>query len=473
MASQQTLIAETIRGMKLALKRRDDDSDSDTSIRQHTNRGNKLKRKAHNIRSGRLDTTGGQPYKKRINHAGYQRTIIHENPPRFDIDGDPVDPEEDYDEDNASPIEDNPFGETKLEELLMPLTSAPDLANHPSLSIPYTTKHITEMAENARQMLHREREILWRMKAYLQRFRGDELWAPLENLESAQDMLLLENDAMDFFNETKSVDTSASALGSTRAASPPSIVAKVNGLSHTLGTQIQDAQMNGIAAADMAQQDSGNGNGETDTAMTNGNDYTKEQTNGHVPAAKDEQTPHVNGNANEEADEAGADVDADATPSHAMTTRAKARTPPPSDGMQSEAPSSPGSLPSISAFFLPPATAVPDQSLGLPAQEADDTRRAMLLYVQKQEEVVRGTEQLLHGLLRADRARNEVFAWCRTEAHVGELSDGEDWYDRETWGLEADLVKGKEEEEQEDETKRRGRRREAKGRNAAAGTGAA
>lgn len=40
------------------------DSDSDDSIAQPTNRGNKLKRKAANVREGRLDTTGGRSYKK-------------------------------------------------------------------------------------------------------------------------------------------------------------------------------------------------------------------------------------------------------------------------------------------------------------------------------------------------------------------------------------------------------------------------
>jgi len=39
--------------------------------------------------------------------------------------------------------------------------------------------------------------------------------------------------------------------------------------------------------------------------------------------------------------------------------------------------------------------------------------------------------------------------WCKAEGHVGEMSDGEDWYDREEWGLEQDLVKGREEEDDE------------------------
>jgi len=147
-------------------------------------------------------------------------------------------------------------------------------------------------------------------------------------------------------------------------------------------------------------------------------------------------------------------------PSHAMTTRAKARTPPTPGSRDSQSASpAPSSIPSINHFFIPPTTSLPDRDFGLPASEAEDTRRMLLLYVQKQEEVVRGTEQLLLGLLKADRIRKEVWKWCRAEGHVGEMSDGEDWYDKEQWDLTADLVKGKEEEDVEDEGVRKGRRR--------------
>lgn len=64
---------------------------------------------------------------QRINHAGYERAIIHENPPLYDIDGDPVDADEEYDEDLVSAVEENPFGETKLEGTL----------NHGSAVTPY------------------------------------------------------------------------------------------------------------------------------------------------------------------------------------------------------------------------------------------------------------------------------------------------------------------------------------------------
>lgn len=61
--AQQMHIAETIRSMKLAMKRRADDSDSDADI-PRTNRGNKLKRKAKHVQQDRLDDTGRVSYRK-------------------------------------------------------------------------------------------------------------------------------------------------------------------------------------------------------------------------------------------------------------------------------------------------------------------------------------------------------------------------------------------------------------------------
>ncbi|KAF2222943.1 RXT2-like protein [Elsinoe ampelina] len=473
---QHIAIAETIRSMKLALKRKADESDSDEEIRQHSNRGNKLKRKAHNVREGRLDTSGGQSYRRQINHAGYQRYIIHENPILYDHDGDVVDPDDDYDEDNTSPVEDNPFEETLLENILMPLTSPAELADHPALSAPYTTRHITEMAENAQEMLHRERETLAQLKALLETFRGDERWVPLEATETAHDPLLLEGDGVDPFHEDKSVNHSLTTLDPSADGSVDGISpmvghhSKLNGTgSNMLGIQIQANTANGVEAVDMAREKStiktnGNTTGSTqkDAAPTNGihkPDQTSE-TNGDAMDT-DDVLKQTNGD-----DPHNPDFDPDTQPSHAMTTRAKARTPPPDEAPHSIL--SDTSSHAISAFFLPPTSALPDQTLGLPLSEADETKRALLLYVQKQEEVIRGIEQLLFGLLKADRMRKEVMKWCKADGHVGELSDGEDWYDKDEWGLVEDLVKGKEEEEVEDEGKRRGRRREGKGRNTGA-----
>lgn len=117
--------------------------------------------------------------------------------------------------------------------------------------------------------------------------------------------------------------------------------------------------------------------------------------------------------------------------------------------------------PEIHPLFLIPEKAIPDKNYGLPPSEAEETRRLLMAYVQKQEEVVRGAEKLYEGLMQAERQRKTVFRWCKAEGHVGEMSDGEDWYDKDEWGLEDNLRKGHNDEE-EDTTvagkKTRGRR---------------
>lgn len=83
--------------------------------------------------------------------------------------------------------------------------------------------------------------------------------------------------------------------------------------------------------------------------------------------------------------------------------------------------------PNIHPLFMIPNEAIPDHDFGLPPNEAEETRRMIILYVQKQEEVCRGAEKLYEGLLQADRQRKTVLKWCKAEGHVGEMSDGEDW----------------------------------------------
>lgn len=105
----------------------------------------------------------------------------------------------------------------------------------------------------------------------------------------------------------------------------------------------------------------------------------------------------------------------------------------------------------IHPIFHPPANAHPDKG-GLSEAEAEEMRRLVALYVQKQEEVCRGAHKLHEGLLRAERLRQTVLKWSKFEAHCGasrDLSDGEDWYDKEEWGLTEDLKKGQDEEEED------------------------
>ena len=75
---------------------------------------------------------------------------------------------------------------------------------------------------------------------------------------------------------------------------------------------------------------------------------------------------------------------------------------------------------------------------------------------------MRGYEAVLGKLIRAKRMRGKVWQWAKTEGHVGELSDGEDWIDAEAWGLQpGDLKKGTDEDnnEAQEDTGRKAKRR--------------
>ena len=338
------------------------------------------------------------------------------------------------------------------------------------------------MAENARKTLQREREALWQMKQLLQRFRGDEAWIPLEKTETAHDGLLLDNEGMDSLQDDRSYNESTINLNDGESLSAAMALPQENGTEHNLAkVSAQLEEMHGIQAIDMARGKM-RMKPEAQLGMTNGHSELSNRQSAQQPsvdamvidsadaAKKDEPTTHTNGEqVNEQAGQNGGgdgvetgDTNAASVPeqpSHAMTTRRKARSPTPDSQRSASASPVPSSIPSINNFFIPPTDSLPDRDFGLPAPEAEETRRMVLLYVQKQEEVVRGTEQLLMGLLKADRRRKQVWQWCKSEGHVGEMSDGEDWYDKEQWGLSADLLKGKEEEDVEDEGVRKGRRR--------------
>lgn len=138
-------------------------------------------------------------------------------------------------------------------------------------------------------------------------------------------------------------------------------------------------------------------------------------------------------------------------PPHRMKTRAQAQAASEkSTSSRTRSTSVASSVPpSIHPLFLIPQHAHPDRDFGLSPNEAEEMRRTVMLYVQKQEEICRGAEKLYYGLLKADRMRKTVFKWCKAEGHVGEMSDGEDWYDKEEWGLDEDLRKGHDEEEED------------------------
>lgn len=136
---------------------------------------------------------------------------------------------------------------------------------------------------------------------------------------------------------------------------------------------------------------------------------------------------------------------------HSSNSHSNAPTPPLSPASSSTTTSSSSQL-QIDPLYLVPRSANPSNSAktfpGLLPEEALETRRLLTLYIQKLEESVRGYEAILSKLLTAQRLRTEVLEMCKTEVHVGELSDGEDWIDAERWGLQpGELRKGKDEDD--------------------------
>jgi hypothetical protein len=182
--------------------------------------------------------------------------------------------------------------------------------------------------------------------------------------------------------------------------------------------------------------------------MSNGivieNGNTEPITNGaaHI---QDTPEPHQNGGA--PPSPPGDDISDTASQltAHRMTTRARAQaasTPSP--------PPSPSSIVNpIHPIFTFSTDSLPHRDFGLPAAEAEDTRMLLMAFVSKQEEISKTATELYMGMMQGERMRQDVFKWSKAEAHVGEMSDGEDWYDREEWNLEQDLDKGKDEDEDE------------------------
>lgn len=437
-------------------------------------------------------------------------------------------------------------------ELLAPLTSAADLPTHPSLSVPYRSKTLSDMVQQACTMLHRERKTLWGVKQLLTKLRGDETWIPCGNIESEIDNIIF---------DTKSIYQEAAKLG-IRSASFDFDDQRQNNESGSSRADKQDnpptkddhqkfssgAQMNATSEASIKADinieadppDSGQNvapghvfdipaGGKADFEVIDAKDHPDEETplaekhssnelgrsenyptrisesagsdpnltNGapssepldvaqdvkminSAPrdrqAQEDEKIHLVDGKpaastngvliASDGKTEKGEGSvgEGDVKPApHRMRTRAQAQAA--SDKTASSRTRSvspvPWVPPPVHPLYLMPASARPDRNFGLPAEEAEEIRRMVMLYIQKQEEVCRGAEKLYIGLLRADRMRKTVFKWCKAEGHIGEMSDGEDWYDKEEWGLDEDLRKGHDDEEDDAATqvkKTRGRR---------------
>ncbi|KAI0973249.1 RXT2-like protein [Xylaria arbuscula] len=483
MASQHVIFSETILAMKKARKRRAYDSDSDSEVDYHGNRGHKLKRRARFAHEGQLVAPSGpEVYREIVNHAGYQRTIISRNPPLIDDEGYEIDSDDDDEHildamNNATEF--NPYANIRLENVLAPLTAVTDLPTHQTLSRPYTSKTLTELTKQSCSLMHKENAALWKIKHLQTKLVGDHNWVPCELMVGPNDIELFNDDYVDGIQGSLKSDGGIQMLENAQNKEKSNGVSTVNGHSRLPYTHESRQNLSTPETADAAMADAGplptsnnkrngdqssdydNKEQEADGSMAKDAD-TQPQSNGQAAIRGEThgpEPPPINGQKTNGSTVIG---DLEKTKSQVVNANdAAGRTTNEISRPMSIISDSTNDLP-IHPMFLPPRSARPDRDLGIPEIEAEDMRRMFQLFVQKQEEVCRGVKRLYEGLLRAERMRMTVLQWSKYEAHVGsnrDMSDGEDWYDKEEWGFDEDLKKGQDEEEDEPQTTKKTRTR--------------
>jgi hypothetical protein len=344
------------------------------------------------------------------------------------------------------------------------LTAASELPHHPTLSKPFLSNTLTDLTRQAGEMVQKERASLWRIKHLLTRISGDDTWIPCEIVES-------ENDFKFFVDEP--FQQRGNQVGR--------IMLKED--ADGVSTETISEEEGPLIADDNQSKHKGSGefSGDGDSAITSNGNITS--FNKQDSAALEEPSDDPAGEGHHPPADGAMDLDTGAEPAqteknrenqpaleagerdpevgegedlpapHRMRTRAQAQAASDSNTSRARSGTPDSNMDSfIHPFFLAPQKSFPDRDLGLPQHEAEETRRLLQLYIQKQEEVCRGAQRVYDGLLKADRYRHLVMKWSKAEAHVGvnrDMSDGEDWYDKEEWGLDEDLKKGQDEEEED------------------------
>ena len=395
----------------------------------------------------------------------------------------------------------------------MPLTAAAELENHPTLSLPYKSKILPGMLQQACLMVQKERKFLVELKVLLTKLRGDHGWIPCESIYIDDDYSLFLAEFLPsetaHTGEPKSSDVQTSdELGNDSAMPAVKLEQGATASDNEHGSKSAGQVLPLQAKPDTSSEQRLSG-GERFEDVTIGKEshedrHTSAETSRPVEPSAESRLPERTANANAQDREGPDGVDKhseaefaatnlepprtterrspnaavgglptpepaedeaieDASPPPRMLTRGQAQaqasaasiTPlPRSRSLSASSPSTTA----VHPLFLPPPKAIPNRDHGLPSNEAEETRRILSAVVQKQEEVVRGAEQLYDGLLTAQRLSKTVWAWCKAEGHKDEMSDGEDWVDNDEWGLDGPLKKGQEEVEDTSEKKTRGRR---------------
>ncbi len=392
--------------------------------------------------------------------------------------------------------------------LLAPLTRPADLPDHPTLSRPFTSKPLTELTRQAREMMQKEKASLWRMKHLLTKLSGDHTWVPCEILETPEDINLFNDGRIGYREHLLEKDRLKDLVADNASLEEKTIATAQSALEgvpdRQIATEVVDSALPEVPAAedDVAMITASSeapvdetpevvATAATETVIEAAQSSANEQVvsknlDGDAVSKMDSNENAVDGDekptvpvqeastavesavpkqetdsedATKAADEMQLTVPDDEDQAEdqeeipeprRMRTRAQAQAA--SDNTtisrpRSATPSSNSSY--IHPYFIAPLSAHPNADLGLPSIEAEETRRLQQLYIQKQEEICRGSQKLYDGLMKAERLRKTVLKWAKADGHIGEMSDGEDWYDKEEWGLSEDLKKGQDDDDED------------------------
>jgi hypothetical protein len=326
-------------------------------------------------------------------------------------------------------------------------------------------------------MLAKERASLWKMKKLLNLMSGDHVWAPCDMFETENDIHLFSDGRQEYREhiERSRARLADVALSNVADAADAADAGVDVPMADVLAEPVERPQPDGLVPeiTEAVEPTATTGpplpvraDMESSTADTNKDEVKDTKANVAGAPRNESLEQQLDQPENKErendpkqleeepvvAEDGEALQDQEEAPEpRRMRTRAQAQAATDNDTMtpreRSATPSTNESF--VHPFFMAPASARPNPDLGLPPIEAEETRRLLQLYIQKQEEVCRGSARLYDGLLKAERLRKTVYKWAKADGHVGEMSDGEDWYDKEEWGLTEDLKKGQDEEEED------------------------
>ncbi|RMD40911.1 hypothetical protein DV735_g4241, partial [Chaetothyriales sp. CBS 134920] len=413
MAPQHAEVLETIAALRWKL-RRDRQPPTDDTIAAATNRGNKLKKGATS----------------KIEHAGYTRYILARNPKRHN-DG------------------------VRIEELLRPLTHPSELATHPTLSTPYLDSALPDMVKSLEDKLRQERANLWRAKMLHRQLVGDENWVPCGAVETSDDWDLFEPRYPSTVEQSKK--------------------RKLREPHDRRSTQKGRQSVENDASTDRAdtalQNGDSNGNSNSNDEPTTNGVHTNGGNPLDAPVSAEENTAEE-GDKPDNGSHSASPAPRPRRITRALAAEATTAPTPPLSPTPSETTIDSALLTADPLFLIPPQFStlrrLPAilQDLQIPVDEMLDTRRLLFMYIQKQEECVRGFEAVLGKLLKATRMKDQLWEMCKAEGHIGEWSDGEDWIDAAAWGeRQEDLKKGKDEDDvTQEEEGRKGKRRRVRDR---------